>query len=130
MKGSPPGTQIPVWTQVCTQTHRNSLRPADTGAGSSAFRSAASKSRVLSSWRLTGFSGWICLRRKRPRAFAEPLRIRGEIQAAVDAFALTPLRSATVFNLVFAAFSSLRLVVRKRTISSWPSSSAHAISVP
>ena len=39
-------------------------------------------------------------------------------QAAVEAFALTPLRSATVLSLVFAAFSSLRLVVRKRTISS------------
>ena len=51
-------------------------------------------------------------------------------QAAVEAFALTPLRSATVFSLVLAAFSSLRLVVKKRTISSWPSSSAHAISVP
>ena len=51
-------------------------------------------------------------------------------QAAVEAFELTPLRSATVLSLVFAAFSSFRLVVRKRTISSWPSSSAHAISVP
>jgi uncharacterized protein YjbJ (UPF0337 family) len=46
------------------------------------------------------------------------------------ALRLTPLRSATVFNLVLAAFSSLRLVVRKRTMSSCPSSSAHAISVP
>jgi hypothetical protein len=36
----------------------------------------------------------------------------------------------TVFSLVLAAFSSLRLVVRKRTISSWPNSSAQAISVP
>ena len=35
-------------------------------------------------------------------------------QAADEAFALTPLRSATVFSLAFAAFSSLRLVVRKR----------------
>ena len=51
-------------------------------------------------------------------------------QAAVEAFELTPLRSATVLSLVFAAFSSFRLVVRKRTISSWPSSSAQAISVP
>jgi hypothetical protein len=42
---------------------------------------------------------------------------------------LTPLRSATVLSFVFAAFSSLRLVLRNRTISSWPSSSAHAISV-
>lgn len=39
-------------------------------------------------------------------------------QATVEAFALTPLRSATVLSLVFAAFSSFRLVVRKRTISS------------
>ena len=51
-------------------------------------------------------------------------------QAAVEAFELMPLRSATVLSLVFAAFSSFRLVVRKRTISSWPSSSAQAISVP
>jgi hypothetical protein len=43
---------------------------------------------------------------------------RRGLQAALDAFALTPLRSATVFSLVFAAFSSFRLVVRKRTISS------------
>ena len=50
--------------------------------------------------------------------------------AAVEAFALTPLRNATVLSLVFAAFSSFRLVVRKRTISSWPSSSAQAINVP
>ena len=50
--------------------------------------------------------------------------------AASDALLFTPLRSATVLSLVLAAFSSLRLVVRKRTISSWPSSSAHAISVP
>jgi hypothetical protein len=41
-----------------------------------------------------------------------------EREAADDAFALTPLRSATVFSLALAAFSSLRLVVRKRTISS------------
>lgn len=51
-------------------------------------------------------------------------------QAAFDALALTPLRNATVFSLVLAAFSSFKLVVRKRTMSSWPSSSAQAISVP
>lgn len=51
-------------------------------------------------------------------------------QAASEALAVTPLRSAIVLSLVFAAFSSFRLVVRKRTISSWPSSSAQAISVP
>jgi hypothetical protein len=49
---------------------------------------------------------------------------------AAEAFLFTPLRVATVFSLVFAAFSSLRFVVRRRTTSSWPSSSAHAISVP
>ena len=38
----------------------------------------------------------------------------------MEAFELRPLRSATVLSLVFAAFSSFRLVVRKRTISSWP----------
>jgi hypothetical protein len=46
------------------------------------------------------------------------------------AFRLTPLRSATELNLVFAAFSSFKLVVRKRTMSSCPSSSAQAIKVP
>ena len=50
--------------------------------------------------------------------FAKPLSIDERRQAAVEAFALTPLRSATVLSLVFAAFSSFRLVVRKRTISS------------
>jgi hypothetical protein len=49
---------------------------------------------------------------------------------AAEAFLFTPLRVATVLSLVFAAFSSLRFVVRRRTTSSWPSSSAHAISVP
>ena len=55
-------------------------------------------------------------------------RRRGLFQLA--ALRLTPLRNATVLSLVLAAFSSFRLVLRKRTISSWPSSSAHAISVP
>jgi hypothetical protein len=63
-------------------------------------------------------------------AYAKPPGKINRTQAALEAFALTPLRSATVFSLVFAAFSSLRFVVRKRTMSSWPSSSAHAISVP
>lgn len=39
-------------------------------------------------------------------------------QAALDAFLFTLLRSATVLSFVFAAFSSLRFVVRKRTMSS------------
>src|SRR5262245_37303540 len=68
-------------------------------------------------------------KRAAPR-FREAARSSRTRQAASDAFALTPLRNATVLSLVFAAFSSFRLVVRKRTISSWPSSSAHAISVP
>ena len=55
---------------------------------------------------------------QRLRDFAKPLSIDQSAQAAVEAFALTPLRSATVLSLVFAAFSSFRLVVRKRTISS------------
>jgi hypothetical protein len=42
----------------------------------------------------------------------------------------TPLRNATVDNFLSAAFSSLKLVVSSRTTSSWPSSSAQAISVP
>src|SRR5665213_2698715 len=37
---------------------------------------------------------------------------------AAEAFLFTPLRVATVFNLVFAAFSSFRFVVRRRTTSS------------
>ena len=56
--------------------------------------------------------------------------VRPGCQAALEALVLTPLRSAMVLSLVFAAFSSFRLVVRKRTTSSWPSSSAQAISVP
>ena len=44
-----------------------------------------------------------------------------------EALLLTPLRRATVFSLVFAAFSSLKFVVRKRMITSWPSCSAHAM---
>src|ERR1700733_7405157 len=36
---------------------------------------------------------------------------------AAEAFLFTPLRVATVFSLVFAAFSSLRFVVRRRTTS-------------
>ncbi len=47
-----------------------------------------------------------------------------------EALLLTPLRRATVFSLVFAAFSSLKFVVRKRMITSWPSCSAHAMSAP
>src|SRR3954466_7668877 len=46
------------------------------------------------------------------------------------ALLLTPLRNATVLSLVLAAFSSFKLVVRKRTMSSCPSSSAQAIKVP
>src|ERR1700720_2125342 len=46
------------------------------------------------------------------------------------AFRLTPFRSATVESFLSAAFSSLRFVVRSRTTSSRPSSSAHAIRVP
>jgi hypothetical protein len=94
-------------------------------------------------WLAVSVAAW-CVRRKMrsvqrrrstgkisgPADSRGPLRSKRGRQAAVEAFALTPLRSATVFSLVFAAFSSLRLVVRKRTISSWPSSSAHAISVP
>jgi hypothetical protein len=37
---------------------------------------------------------------------------------AAEAFLFTPLRVATVFSLVFAAFSSFRFVVRRRTTSS------------
>jgi hypothetical protein len=49
---------------------------------------------------------------------------------AAEAFLFTPLRVATVFSLVLAAFSSFRFVVNRRTTSSWPSSSAQAMSVP
>ena len=52
---------------------------------------------------------------ERPRCTAGP-RLQKTIYAALDALALTPLRKATVFSLVLAAFSSLRFVVRKRTI--------------
>jgi hypothetical protein len=80
-------------------------------------------------WLVVSVAAW-CVRRKmrsvRKARTAERdggsavsrsrLRLRRH-QAAVEAFALTPLRNATVLSLVFAAFSSLRLVVRKRTIS-------------
>src|ERR1700730_1239887 len=46
------------------------------------------------------------------------------------ALRLTPFRSATVESFLSAAFFSLRFVVRSRTTSSCPSSSAHAIKVP
>src|SRR5579883_686287 len=46
------------------------------------------------------------------------------------ALRLTPLRSAIVDSFLSAAFSSLRLVVSRRTMSSRPSSSAQAIRVP
>src|SRR5258705_4592041 len=50
--------------------------------------------------------------------------------AAFDALVLTPFRRATVLSLVLAAFFSFRLVVRKRTTSSCPRSSAQAIRFP
>ena len=46
------------------------------------------------------------------------------------ALRITPFRSATVDSFLSAAFSSLRLVVKRRTRSSRPSSSAQAIRVP
>jgi hypothetical protein len=46
------------------------------------------------------------------------------------ALRLTPLRRAVLVKLEFAAFSSFRFAVRKRTISLWPSSSAQPINVP
>ena len=67
--------------------------------------------------------------RKGPEAFSEPFLALHPPYAA-EAFLFTPLRSATLLSLVFAAFSSLRFVVNSRTTSSWPSSSAHAIKVP
>ena len=51
-------------------------------------------------------------------------------QFQLAALRFTPLRSATVESFLSAAFSSLRLVVRRRTTLSLPSSSAQAISVP
>ena len=70
--------------------------------------------------------------RKGPERRSGPfLRIVGvHPPYAAEAFLLTPLRSATLLSLVFAAFSSLRFVVNSRTTSSWPSSSAQAIRVP
>src|SRR5690348_6500632 len=58
----------------------------------------------------------------------EPPCWRGSAQLA--ALRLTPLRNAIVESFLSAAFSSLRLVVRRRTMSSWPVASAQAISVP
>ena len=39
-------------------------------------------------------------------------------------------RNATVESFLSAAFSSLRLVLRSLTMSSWPTASAQAINVP
>jgi hypothetical protein len=60
------------------------------------------------------------------RAILAPAALRRQLAA----FRFTPFRKATDDNFLSAAFSSLRLVVRKRTTSSCPSSSAHAINVP
>jgi len=49
---------------------------------------------------------------------------------AADALVFSPLRRATLFSLVLAAFSSLRFVVSNFTISSLPLASTHAIRVP
>ena len=46
------------------------------------------------------------------------------------AFQFTPLRTATVESFLSAAFSSLRFVLRRRVMSSWPRASAQAIKVP
>ncbi len=68
-----------------------------------------------------------------PRALGEVFLIGIGGESAADqlaAFRFTPFRNATADNLRSAAFSSLRLVLRSRTISSWPTDSAQAISVP
>jgi hypothetical protein len=65
-----------------------------------------------------------------PGLLRDPMPRQECIRCQATAFLFTPFRSATVFSFVLAAFSSLRLVVRKRTTSSCPSSSAQAISVP
>jgi hypothetical protein len=49
--------------------------------------------------------------------------------AQLAALRFTPLRTATVESFLSAAFSSLRLVVSSRMMSSWPSDSAQAIRV-
>ena len=59
-----------------------------------------------------------------------PLWIPADAACQLAALRLTPFRKATVDSFLSAAFSSLRLVVNSRTISSRPSSSAHAIKVP
>jgi hypothetical protein len=65
-----------------------------------------------------------------PGLLRDPMPRQECIRCQATAFWFTPFRSATVFSFVLAAFSSLRVVVRKRTTSSCPSSSAQAISVP
>ena len=47
----------------------------------------------------------------------EPSDLRRRVRQ-LEALAFTPLRTATVLSFVFAACSSLRFVVRKRTTSS------------
>ena len=72
-------------------------------------------------------------RNSKPSSSARRCR-REEFRACdsrqLAALRFTPFRSATVDSFLSAAFSSLRLVVKSRTRSSRPSSSAQAIRVP
>jgi hypothetical protein len=67
-------------------------------------------------------------REVRPRTCARARLVASHDQLA--ALRLTPLRSATVESFLSAAFSSLRLVLSSRMMSSWPRLSAQAINVP
>ena len=90
-------------------------RPAPRpGPGSGSGGKARRASTVLSCAERSGAA-------HRPAGFDAP---------QLAAFRLTPLRSATFDSFLSAAFSSLRLVMSRRTTPSRPSSSAQAIKVP
>lgn len=56
--------------------------------------------------------------------------LKDHLEEQLAALRFTPLRRATADIFLSAAFSSLRLVLRRRTMSLWPTASAHAIRVP
>ena len=67
---------------------------------------------------INGGSAGLDENKKAPNMSGPRLLCRGTSAYAAEAFLLTPLRSATLLSLVFAAFSSFRFVVNNRTTSS------------
>ena len=115
------GTSLPAPLEPRNASHRNSLR------GVALVR----RSRSGVAAQTSGPSG-VAVTALAPRYGGRIRADFGPCSPACQLAALrfTPFRSATVDSFLSAAFSSLRLVVKSRTISSRPSSSAHAIRVP